>query len=108
MGDAGYGEDPTVNRLETLAAEMLGKEDAAFVSSGCLGNLSALLSHCPRGYEVIVGDRSSLYDFEAGSVSVVGGLVLHPVPTEPDGRLSLDNLRSTIRARAITNARRPG
>ncbi|MDA9535729.1 threonine aldolase [Bradyrhizobium sp. CCBAU 21362] len=97
VGDAGYGEDPTVNRLEALAAKMLAKEDAAFVSSGCQGNLTALLAHCPRGHEVIVGDRSDLYDFEAGSVSVVGGLVLHPVPTEVDGTLSLDSLRSAIR-----------
>lgn len=73
VGDSGYGEDPTVDRLESLAAKMLGKEDAAFVSSGCQGNLTALLAHCPRGYEVILGDRSDLYDFEAGSASVVGG-----------------------------------
>ncbi|WFU31385.1 GntG family PLP-dependent aldolase [Bradyrhizobium brasilense] len=97
VGDSGYGEDPTVNRLESLAAEMLGKEGAAFMPSGCQGNLAALLAHCPRGHEVIVGDRSDLYDFEAGSVSALGGLVLHPVATEPDGRLLLDNLRSAIR-----------
>ncbi|MDX8457143.1 beta-eliminating lyase-related protein, partial [Mesorhizobium sp. VK9D] len=58
VGDAGYGEDPTLNRLEALAAEMLGKEDAAFMSSGCQGNLVALLAHCSRGQEGIVGDRS--------------------------------------------------
>ncbi|WP_352733578.1 threonine aldolase family protein [Mesorhizobium australicum] len=108
VGDAGYGEDPTLNRLEKLAAEMLGKEDAAFVSSGCQGNLTALLAHCPRGHEVVVGDRSDLYDFEAGSVSVVGGLVLHPVPTETDGRLSLDNLRSAIRDKSDYQCAQPG
>lgn len=108
VGDAGYGEDPSVNRLEALAAEMLGKEDAAFVSSGCQGNLTALLAHCPRGHEVILGDRSDLYDFEAGSVSVVGGLVLHPVPTEPDGRLSLDNLRFAIRDKSDYQCAPPG
>lgn len=108
VGDSGYGEDPTVNRLEALAAQILGKEDAAFVSSGCQGNLVALLAHCPRGHEVIVGDRSDLYDFEAGSVSVVGGLVLHPVATEPDGRLSLDNLRSAIRDKSDYQCAPPG
>lgn len=108
VGDAGYGEDPTLNRLEALAAKMLGKEDAAFLSSGCQGNLTALLAHCPRGHEVIVGDRSDLYDFEAGSVSVVGGLVLHPVPTEIDGRLSLDNLRSAIRDKSDYQCAPPG
>ncbi len=97
VGDSCYGEDPTVNRLEKLAADLLGKEDAAFVSSGTQGNLTALLAHCPRGTEVIAGDRSDLYDFEAGSVSVVGGLVLHPVATELDGTLSIANLRAAIR-----------
>lgn len=108
VGDAGYGEDPTLNRLEALAAEMLGKEDAAFMSSGCQGNLAALLAHCPRGHEVIVGDRSDLYDFEAGSVSALGGLVLHPVPTETDGRLSLDSLRSAIRDKSDYQCAQPG
>lgn len=108
VGDAGYGEDPTVNRLEALAADMLGKQAAAFVSSGTLGNLTALLAHCPRGHEVIVGDRSDLYDFEAGGVSVVGGLVLHPVPTEQDGRLVLDQLRSAIRDKTDDQCAPPG
>ncbi|MDX8457183.1 threonine aldolase family protein, partial [Mesorhizobium sp. VK9D] len=91
-----------------LAAEMLGKEDAAFMSSGCQGNLVALLAHCSRGQEGIVGDRSDLYDFEAGSVSVVGGLVLHPVSTEADGRLSLENLRSAIRDKSDYQCAPPG
>lgn len=108
VGDSGYDEDPTVTRLEALAAQMLGKEDAAFVSSGCQGNLTALLAHCPRGHEVILGDRSDIYDFEAGSASVIGGLVLHPVPTEPDGRLSLGDLRSAIRDKNDYQCAPPG
>lgn len=108
VGDACYGEDPTVTRLEALAAEILGKEDAAFVSSGTQGNLTALLAHCPRGHDVILGDRSDLYDFEAGSVSVVGGLVLHPVATEADGSLSLANLRSAIRDKTDHQCAPPG
>lgn len=100
VGDACYGEDPTVTRLEALAAEMLGKEDAALVCSGTQGNLTALLAHCPRGHEVILGDRTDLYDFEAGSVSVVGGLVLHPVATQSDGTLALTDLRAAIRDRS--------
>ncbi|MER8968453.1 aminotransferase class I/II-fold pyridoxal phosphate-dependent enzyme [Mesorhizobium sp. M0808] len=108
VGDAGYGEDPTLSRLEALAAEMLGKDDAAFMTSGCQGNLAALLAHCPRGHEVIVGDRSDLYDFEAGSVSAVGGLVMHPVLTEPDGQLSLDNLRAAIRNKSDYQCAPPG
>jgi threonine aldolase len=108
VGDACYGEDPTVTRLEALAAEILGKEDAAFVSSGTQGNLTALLAHCPRGHEVIVGDCSDLYNFEAGSVSVVGGLVLHPVFTESDGSLSLANLRAAIRDKTDYQCAPPG
>lgn len=108
VGDACYGEDPTVTRLEALAAEILGKEDAAFVSSGTQGNLTALLAHCPRGHDVILGDRSDLYEFEAGSVSVVGGLVLHPVATEADGSLSLANLRSAIRDKTDHQCAPPG
>jgi threonine aldolase len=99
VGDSGYGEDPTEARLEVLAAELLGKQAAAFVSSGTQANLTALLAHCARGQEVILGDRSDLYDFEAGSVSVVGGLVLHPVETAIDGRLELVDLRAAIRDR---------
>src|SRR4051812_41106543 len=85
VGDDGYGEDPTVVELEALSASMLKKDAAAFVTSGTLGNLTSLLSHCPRGYEVILGDQSDLYNYEAGGISVVGGAILHPVATEQDG-----------------------
>jgi threonine aldolase len=108
VGDDGYGEDPTVARLETLAATMVGKPAAALVSSGTQGNLTALLALCPRGHEVIVGDRSDVYDFEAGGVSVVGGLVLHAVATEPDGTLAIDALRSAIRDRCDAHSAPPG
>lgn len=108
VGDAGYGEDPTVRRLEALTAKMLGKEDAAFVCSGTQGNLTAVLAHCPRGHEVIVGDRSDFYDFEAGGVSVVGGLVLHPVATREDGTLALADLRAAIRDRSDYQCAPPG
>nr|WP_279607184.1 beta-eliminating lyase-related protein [Burkholderia gladioli] len=73
VGDDCYGEDPTVNELEALAAHMTGKAAAAFVSSGTLGNLTALLAQCPRGHEVILGDQSDLYNYEAGGISLVGG-----------------------------------
>ncbi len=97
VGDDCYGEDPTVTRLEALAAATVGKDAAAFVCSGTQGNLTALLAHCPRGHAVIAGDRSDLWHFEAGSVSLVGGLMLGAVATEADGTLSLANLRSAIR-----------
>src|SRR3970040_3037616 len=78
VGDDVYGDDPTVNRLQEIAAEMMGKEDAIFVPSGTMGNLLALLVHCQRGDEVIVGDKSHIYMNEAGGVSAVGGVYPHP------------------------------
>lgn len=100
VGDDCYGEDPTVHALEALTARMTGKEAAAFVTSGTLGNLTALLAQCPRGHEVILGDQSDLYNYEAGGVSLVGGAVLHPVATAPDGTLPIDSLRRAIRDRS--------
>ncbi|MDF1500665.1 MAG: low-specificity L-threonine aldolase [Anaerolineales bacterium] len=98
VGDDVYGEDPTVNRLQDLAAEMVGMEAAILVPSGTMGNLAALLAHCDRGEEVIVGDRAHTYMFEAGGVSALGGLHTFAVPNEPDGSIPLDALRSAIRA----------
>ena len=72
VGDDVYRDDPTVNKLEALAAEKLGKESAVFVPSGTMGNLLALLVHCQRGDEVIVGDKSHIYLNEAGGMSALG------------------------------------
>ena len=97
VGDDVYGEDPTVNRLEALAAEKLGKEAACFLPSGTMANLTSILAHCPRGYEVLVGDESDIYNYEAGGPSIVGGVVLHPIRTAADGRLELEDLRAAVR-----------
>lgn len=97
LGDDVYGEDPTVNELERLAAEQLGKEAALFVPSGTMGNLIALLVHAPRGTEVLLGDESHIYHYEQGGASSVGGLVFHPVSTEANGRLLLEDLRAALR-----------
>ncbi len=96
VGDDVYGEDPTVNRLEALAARTLGKEAAVLVTSGTQGNLAALLAHCGRGQEAIVGDESHIYNYENGSSSALGGIVLHPVRTNADGTLPLDTLEAAI------------
>ena len=85
VGDDVYRDDPTVNRLEELAATMLGKESALFVPSGTMGNLLALLVHCQRGDEAIVGDKSHIYLNEAGGVSAVGGVQSCPVPNHKNG-----------------------
>ncbi|MGI8603500.1 MAG: low-specificity L-threonine aldolase [Verrucomicrobiales bacterium] len=97
LGDDVYGEDPTVNQLEELAAERVGKEAAMLVVSGTMGNLCALLAHCARGDEVLVGDESHIYHYEAGGASVLGGVALHPVPTAATGELPLPELAAAIR-----------
>jgi threonine aldolase len=97
VGDDVYRDDPTVNRLEELAAEMLGKEAAVFVPSGTMGNLMALLVHCQRGDEVIVGDKSHIFLNEAGGMSALGGIQPRALPNQKDGTLSLEAIRSSIR-----------
>ena len=96
VGDDVFGDDPTVNRLEALAAEMTGKDAAVFVASGTMGNLASLLAHCGRGRDVILGDESHIYHYENGGASALGGLVFHPVRTMADGTLPLDALRAAI------------
>jgi len=96
LGDDVFGEDPTVNELEALAASITGMEAALFVASGTQGNLASLLAHCQRGQEVILGDESHIFQYENGSASAVGGLVLHTVPTSDDGSLPLDALEQAI------------
>ena len=97
VGDDVYGEDPTVNRLQELAAEMLGKEAALLVVSGTMGNLVSLLAHCGRGDEIILGDESHIFRYEQGGASALGGMAYHTLPTEPDGRLALQAIRDAIR-----------
>jgi threonine aldolase len=97
LGDDVYGEDPTVNRLERMAAERLGKEAALFVVSGTMGNLVALLTHCGRGDEVILGDRSHTFLFEQGGMASLGGIIPHTVPNQPDGTMRLEDIEGAIR-----------
>ena len=87
LGDDVFGEDPTTNRLQEIAAARLGKEAALFVVSGTMGNLTALLTHCGRGDGAIMGDRSHTFLNEGGGASALGGVYLLAVPNEPDGTL---------------------
>ena len=98
VGDDVYGEDPTVNRLQEMAAERMGKEAALFVASGTMGNLSSILAHCGRGDEAIVGDKAHTVLFEAGGISALGGVHSRQVPNQPDGSLALDDIRQAIRS----------
>ncbi len=97
VGDDVYGEDPTVNRLQELAAERTGKAAALFVPSGHMGNLAAFLAHCQRGDEVILGNLSHPFNSETGSLAAVGGIQPFTLPNQPDGTLRLEDLQAAIR-----------
>lgn len=98
LGDDVYGEDPTVNRLQQLAAERTGKAAALFVPSGHMGNLAAFLAHCQRGDEIILGALSHPFNSETGSLAAVGGIQPHTLPNQPDGTLRLADIEAAIRA----------
>jgi threonine aldolase len=97
LGDDVFGEDPTVNRLQGMAAERLGKEAALLTTSGTQSNLVAMLTHCQRGNEVIVGEQSHTLIFEVGGAWAVGGLGLRAVPNDEGGRLDLPSVKAAIR-----------
>jgi threonine aldolase len=98
LGDDVYSEDPTVNRLEAMAAAMVGKEAALLVPSGTMGNLAAMLTHCARGTRAFVGSESHTNLYEAGGASALGGIILTPIHNEESGELSLDELRRELSA----------
>ncbi len=101
VGDDVYGEDPTVNRLEEMAAERMGKEAGLLVASGTMGNLIAALVHCQRGEEAIMGHLGHTFLFEGGGVSALGGVFVHTLPNQPDGRIDLGDLENAIRGADI-------
>jgi len=101
VGDDVYGEDPTVNRLEAMAAEIMGKEAALFTTSGTQSNLIAVLTHTKHGDEIIVGDQAHMLWYEMGSASALGGVTIRTVPNDSCGRLSLDDIDRTIRGKDI-------
>lgn len=98
VGDDVYQEDPTVNRLERISAEMLGKEAALFVSSGTMGNLIPLILHCQRGDEAIVGKNSHIFVDEVAGAAALAGVQLNTLANQPDGTLRLEEIRAAIRA----------
>lgn len=87
VGDDVYGEDPTINRLQAMAAERLGKEAALFVPTGTMGNTVSVLAHAGRGEAVIVGDQSHIYHYEVGGASTLGGSPMYIIPTQANGML---------------------
>jgi len=97
LGDDVFGEDPTTNRLEELAAERMGKEAGLLVASGTMGNLISILTHCARGDEVILGDQSHTFRYEAGGIAALGGVHPFTVANRPDGTMALDDMAAAIR-----------
>jgi threonine aldolase len=97
LGDDVYGEDPTVNALERKAADLLKKEAAIFCSSGTQSNLIALMAHCERGDEYIVGQDAHTYKYEAGGAAVLGSIQPQPLLFENDGTLNLEKVASLIK-----------
>ena len=103
VGDDVFEEDPTIKKLEILSAEKTGKESALFVPSGTMGNLISVLSHCQRGDEVILGDRSHIFLHEVGGISALGGVHPRILPNNTDGTLPLQLIESAVRHQDIHN-----
>jgi len=101
VGDDGYYDDPTVNRLQEIVAERVGKEDSLLMPSGCMANLVGLLTNCTRQGEVILGDSTDMYIWECGAMSVVGGLYPHPLPNQLNGTIGLGEIEAAIRCEDV-------
>ncbi len=101
VGDDVFGEDPTVNRLETLAAQKMGKEAALFTVSGTMSNLIAVLTHTQHGNEIILGSESHIFLNEVGGAAALGGLMMRTVTNDADGRLPLVDIELAIRDKNI-------
>jgi threonine aldolase len=99
VGDDVFGEDPTVNKLQTMAAEKMGKEAGLFVPTGTMGNLAAILAHCGRGDEVILGNKAHTFLYEAGGISALGGVHSCQLPNQADGTLVLEDIQAAIRSK---------
>jgi threonine aldolase len=99
VGDDALGDDPTVKRLETMAAERMGKEAALFTASGTMANITALLTHCGRGDEAIAGQLAHIVQAEVGNAAGVAGVNVRQAANDPQGRMDLDEIRSLIRPR---------
>ena len=97
LGDDVFQEDPTINKLESLAAETMGKEAGLLVPSGTMANLTSILSHCDRGSEVILGDQAHTFMYEAGGISAFGGIHSRQISNQPDGTLKLEDIEGAIR-----------
>lgn len=101
VGDDGYGEDPSVNKLEEKSAALLGKEAGLLTASGTMANLVAILAHTHPGDEIIVGSESHVLWYEVGSASAVGGVTLRAVLNEADGTLNPTRVEDAVRPESL-------
>ena len=101
VGDDVYNEDPTVIKLEEMAAEKVGKEAALFVTSGTMGNLIAVLAHCGRGDEAVMGTLGHTFLHEAGGISALGGVFPSLIPNQADGTLLIEDIQNAYREEDI-------
>ncbi|HTD04500.1 low-specificity L-threonine aldolase, partial [Undibacterium sp.] len=105
VGDDVYDQDPTVHRLQQVMAEQFGYEAALFFPTGTQSNLAALLAHCQRGDEYIVGQEAHTYRYEGGGAAVLGSIQPQPLPNRPDGTIALDDIEAAIKPDDIHFAR---
>jgi len=105
VGDDVYGEDPTVNQLESKAAALMGMEQGLFVTSGTMGNLLAILTTCQRGDEVIMGQYGHTFLHEVGGMSALGGIFANTLPNQKDGTLDLEMISQAVRGTDIHEPR---
>ncbi|MBL8644441.1 MAG: low-specificity L-threonine aldolase, partial [Rhodospirillaceae bacterium] len=97
VGDDVWGDDPTTNRLCAVTAELAGKDAALFFPSGTQSNLAAIMAHCERGDEYIVGQEAHTYKYEGGGAAVLGSVQPQPIENAPDGTVPLDKIAGVIK-----------
>src|SRR4029079_9092162 len=97
VGDDVFADDPTINSLQAVGGERFGMEAGLFFPSGTQSNLAALMSHCARGEEVIVGQEAHTYRYEGGGMAVLGSIQPQPIQNRPDGTLDLGDVEAAIK-----------
>ena len=97
LGDDVYDEDPSINLLQEQCSDMFHKEAALFVPSGTMANLVSVLTHCNRGDEILLGNKSHIFFYEAGGVSAFGGVHSHQLNNNDDGTIDINNIKNNIR-----------
>lgn len=105
VGDDVYGDDPTVNHLQAYAAERFGFDDALFFATGTQSNLAALMAHCGRGDEYLVGQEAHTYRYEQGGAAVLGSIQPQPITNQADGSLAITDVAAAIKPDDVHFAR---